>query len=85
VYDATSEQYYTQQQLFNYVAKQDAVAALTEKAIVPSFSANTDMATSYIIQLNTAENTISQAKNEYNDAALKVKSPLYVRLPVQQK
>jgi hypothetical protein len=76
------EQSFTKEQLFNYVRKQDAIAALIDKAVVPSQSANTDLTANFIIQLHQQQPIIENAKKEYNEQTVKVKSPVYVAIPV---
>ncbi|MGE5521764.1 MAG: hypothetical protein ACM3VS_17705 [Candidatus Dadabacteria bacterium] len=77
----TLEQYFTKEQLFNYVRKQDVIAILVDKAIVPSQSANTDLTATFIIQLHQQQSVIDNALKEYNAETKLIKSPVYVAIP----
>ncbi|HVK97441.1 MAG TPA: hypothetical protein VM368_06470 [Flavisolibacter sp.] len=68
----------TGKNLLAYVMQQDQITALIDKTVEPSFAANSDMATNYIIQLNLASSNIAAAKNEYNSTAQVTRSHIYV-------
>jgi hypothetical protein len=47
----------------------------------PSLVANTDLSLQYILQISTAADRVKRAEAEYQAAAQKAHSPVYVPLP----
>jgi hypothetical protein len=72
---------FNQQQLLEYVARQNEISSLLDKAVEPSYTANADLSVNFIIRINEAEKAIQAAKNEYNLAIQDIKSPVFSTIP----
>jgi hypothetical protein len=64
-----------------YVQKQKQLDDLIDKALEPSYSANSDLSMNYFLQLNNASDRIKYAEGSYQELAEKTSSPVYPPLP----
>ena len=60
-----------------YVQRQQQLLNMIDKALEPSFAANTDMTMNYILQLSGANDRIKAAKQAYQSQAEKTPSAIY--------
>lgn len=66
-----------------YVQRQQQLLDMIDKALEPSFAANTDMTMNYILQLSGAADRIKLAKQEYQALAEKTPSATYPSLAMK--
>ncbi|MBB1283334.1 hypothetical protein HRH25_03035 [Flavisolibacter sp. BT320] len=69
--------------LMAYLQKQGQISTAIDGALEPSQAANTDLTMNYFLQFSNANDRIKAAEAEYESLAQKVRSPLYVPLPVK--
>lgn len=66
-----------------YVQRQQQLLDMIDKALEPSFAANTDITMNYIVQLSHANDRIKAAKMSYQTEAQKTPSVTYPALPAK--
>jgi hypothetical protein len=83
VYNFRTDSIHTKEALLSYLQKQQQLSRAIDEAIEPSQAANTDLSLQYILQISTAADRIKRAEAEYQAAAQKAYSPVYVPLPIE--
>jgi hypothetical protein len=79
----TPEKKWTGETLRAYVQKQQQLNGTIEDALEPSLAANTDLSLNYFVQISKASDRIRAAEAEYQQAAQRAHSPVYVPLPLK--
>lgn len=82
VYNFRTDSIRTKEELLAYGKGQQQLSKAIDVAMEPSLAANTDLSLQYIVQMSTATDRIKAAEADYQAAARKAHSPIYVPLPV---
>lgn len=81
IYNFEPDSVRTKEALLAFLQKQQQLGRAIDEAMEPSLAANADLSLQYIIQLSSATDRIKAAEADYQAAAQKAHSPVYVPLP----